>query len=119
MEQAPLPQRLEAWRQANGTLDIAEVKFAKADARIEASGRFSLDEAHRPAGNLAIQSVGMEPILKRLGIPPAALAIGLALSGNAAQQNAGPKPLNLSLKVESGRVSVGPMRTPLAVPPLY
>jgi hypothetical protein len=127
LDPAPLKRRLEAWRLSGGALEIAELKVVKATARAEATGRFSLDAAHRPQGKLSLQTSGAEPIFRRLGIPTAAVALGSALSallpGARPQQPASDtgssSSLTLPLTIDNGRISVGPVRTPFLVPPLY
>jgi hypothetical protein len=121
---APLPFRLEAWRRAGGGLDIAELKLGKGAALVEATGRFTLDDAHRPQGRLDLQASGVEPILQRLGVPTAAVAIGSVLSGllPGAKPRAADAPqgqLKLPLTIANGRIAVGPARTPFTVLPLY
>ena len=127
MRPAPLRRRLETWRLSGGVLEIPELKLAKGNARVEASGRFGLDPAHRPQGKLDLQATGAEPILKRLGIPTAAVALGSALSAllpgaknaPAPASDGTAQPLKLPLAIDGGRISVGPIRTPFVVPPLY
>ena len=127
LQPAPLRRRLEIWRLSGGVLEVPELKLAKGNARVEATGRFGLDPSHRPQGKLDLQATGAEPILKRLGIPTAAVALGSALSALLPGAKAQPAPasdgaappLKLSLAIDSGRISVGPVRTPFVVPPLY
>ena len=114
----------ERWRNMRGSIEVREVKAAKGDARIEASGQFDLDAAHRPHGSLALQASGLSPILQRYGVPVAGLAIGDLLGGllgggRPPAEKSGPAALQLPLTLENGRVSIGPVRLPLVLRPLY
>lgn len=121
---APLPVRLEAWRRAGGMLNISELKLGKGAATMEATGRLGLDGAHRPQGRLDMVATGVEPLLQRFGVPTAAVAIGSVLSGllGGAKARAEAPPegeLKLPLTLQNGRVTIGPVRTPFSVLPLY
>ena len=98
------PQALERWRLAGGNVEIRELKLAKGEARMEASGLFNLDESHRPAGRMDLNLTGFGPLLQRMGFPP--------LGGQSGA-------LRLPVNLERGRASVGPFRLPVALNPLY
>jgi hypothetical protein len=122
--EGPPPVRLEAWRQAQGAIELGQFKAAKGPASISASGRFDIDPAHRLHGAADISIVGMEGVLQRFGVPTAALAIGSLLSSvlpGAASTPGQPqkKPIRIPVTFENGRVSIGPVRTPLTLQPLY
>lgn len=116
------PDALESWRMANGGVEITRLGLVKGTARLEASGRVGLDEAHRPAGQLDAAVAGIERVA---GIRVGGLTAGLgALFGGraaAAQNNAaaGLTPLP-PIVLREGRVFLGPLRLPLQpLRPLY
>ena len=122
------PARLEAWRAAGGTLEITQAALTKGAVRISAAGLLALDGEHRLDGRLDTSVAGAEALLKRFGIPVGSLDIGNAL-GNLL---GGRKPktpegegqgkertIRLPLSFGNGRVSVGPVATPVRLAPLY
>jgi hypothetical protein len=120
-----LAERLDHWRLAGGQLDLSEAKLTRGPMKIAARGALQLDDLHRPQGQLDTQFSGAEPILKRFGINPALIGAGSLLTSllggkpkNAPAQSGGPS-LNLPVTLRSGFVSVGPVKTAFAVPPLY
>ena len=115
-----LAQWLEIWRAAGGVMDVDSANLAKGTLKLKAQGRVSLDEAHRARGEVALNAAGLEPMLARLGIPPGALNLGGLLSGLLG--NGKPKPgdgLRLNLKLEGGKVMLGPLKLPVTLLPLY
>lgn len=119
----PLAERLENWRLSGGTFEIQEMQAAKATIRISATGPLSLDDAHRLQGRLALETSGLEPILRRLGVSPAAVSIGSALTsllpGKTAANKMAPGALRLPVVMANGRVSIGPIRVPVQLLPIY
>lgn len=123
----PLIEEVERWRQAGGRIDLALLRFAKGQARLEASGQIGLDELHRPAGAIKTSGAGLQAILAPLVGPAAALLGGLL--GGPAPVSANPagrptpspalKPLP-PLRLEGGRVLLGPLALPnVRLQPLY
>ncbi len=102
------PQALERWRLAGGNVEIREAKFAKGEARMEASGALRLDDAHRLAGRMDLQLTGFGPVLQRMGL-------GFAAAASGGQSNA----LRLPINLERGRASIGPLQLPVVLNPLY
>ena len=102
------PQALERWRLAGGNVEIREMKLAKGEARVEASGVFALDDAHRLAGRMDLNLTGFGPVLQRMG-----LGLGPLTSGGPTGA------LRLPVNFERGRASIGPLRLPFVLNPLY
>jgi hypothetical protein len=118
----------EDWRQKSGALGIERMEWSLGDASLSAEGALILDEAHRPAGRLNLAAQGAGPILSRLGLPPALaqaqVLIGALFGKPAAAKTEDAKAqddntLRLPLILAKGQVSLGPMRLPFALAPLY
>jgi hypothetical protein len=109
---------LEKWRRAGGTAHVTELKLTKGDVELTSTGKLDLDDTHRVRGRMTLLAKGLSPILEKFGVPTAALAIGSLLGGSD-----GPAPppgmTKLSIGLEGGRVSIGPIRLPIALNPLY
>lgn len=118
-----LAEAAEMWRRAGGAIDLTEALLRKGTAEVGASGHLDLDALHRLQGRVDASGDGLEPILARYGIPSGALAIDGLLAGIlGSQQRASgraPPALRFPLRLENGRVFIGPVRTPLVLPPLY
>jgi hypothetical protein len=118
-------ERLDHWRQAGGQLDLSEAMLTRGTTKIAARGALRLDDQHRPQGQLDAQFTGAEPLLKRFGINPALIGAGSLLTSllggkpNNAPAQDGASSLHLPVTLRSGFVSVGPVKTNFAVPPLY
>jgi hypothetical protein len=108
----------ERWRRAGGNLRLTRTRVTKGGLVIDATGALDLDDAHRPRGNIDIAADGLSPLLDRFGVPASVLAIGSLLSGG--NKNDGrPNGARLSLSLRDGRASLGPIRLPVAIAPLY
>ncbi len=126
----PIWAELERWRAAGGQVEISRARMVKGPRRLEAQGRVGLDEAHRPKGDLQGQVAGIEGLLGQFVGDKAGLAgnlLGALLGGGRQAEVRQPtdpnaprmKPLP-PLRVENGRVSVGPLQIPsLRIPVLY
>lgn len=116
------PDGLESWRAAGGGVEITRLGLIKGAARLDASGRIGLDEAHRPAGQLDVAVAGIERIAGiRVGGITAGLGALLGGRQGGAQNNAaaGLTPLP-PIVLREGRVFLGPLRLPLQpLRPLY
>jgi hypothetical protein len=108
----------ERWRRAGGNLRLTGAKLTKGGLVVDATGTLDLDDAHRPRGNIDIAADGLSPILDRFGVPAGVLAIG-GLLGGGAKNDGRPTGARLSLSLRDGRASLGPIRLPVAIPPLY
>jgi hypothetical protein len=118
-----LADAAETWRSAGGAIDLTEAVLRKGTTEIEASGHLDLDALHRPHGRIDASGAGLEPVLARYGVPSGALAIDSLLTGllgSPVESSArAPQALRFPLRLENGRVSIGPVRTPLTLLPLY
>ena len=115
---------LERWRLAGGRVQIEEAHIDRGPLDIAANGLLDLDGNHRPRGQIAVAASGLDDLLGQFGVPAAALAIGGLFGGGdsvgdmpapAAKKGA----LRVVAKLENGRASLGPVRLPLALKPLY
>lgn len=115
-------EAIDQWRRAGGKVDLAGFRFIRAASKVTASGTLRLDDAHRPQGRLDAQFIGLEPILKRYGISGGFAAAGSLLSSLFGSPNRAPAPpgaLSLPVSFQDGKIGIGPIRTQIAVPPLY
>lgn len=119
-----LPENMDMWRAAGGRLDLAEASLTHGDSKFTARGSLSIDDLHRLQGRLDTQSHGLEPVLLRLGVNPTLVSAGALLSsllsgGSSSGSDTPPNTLILRVGFDSGRLSIGPVRTPISLPPLY
>lgn len=116
---------IEDWRMAGGKLTVSKLAALQGAMSAELSGALELDEQRRARGNLSLSASGIEDVLKRYGVNPAAASIGSALTGFFARREETPAPqrqagtITLPLWLKDGRVFVGPVRLPLVLFPLY
>jgi hypothetical protein len=113
------PATLEAWRQASGRIDVSRIALKKGVKQIEAKGTLELDDARRPAGRIEPSAANIDQFFG-IRLRGGAMDLASALSGRAAAPGAdGLRPLP-SLTISNGRISLGPIRLPLAaLQPLY
>jgi hypothetical protein len=121
-----LAERLEHWRLAGGLIEFTEAGVTRGATRLAARGALQLDSQHRPQGQLDAEFAGAEPLLKRYGVNPSLVTAGsllTALLGGKPNSNAasagGPPSLHLPVTLQSGLVTIGPVKTSIAVPALY
>ena len=115
-------EAMEAWRRAGGHIDLDASRLTRGVSQVTATGSLRLDDAHRPQGRLDAQVVGMEPILRRYGISGDLAGVTSligSLFGGRAQALTQPGALALPISLANGHVAVGPIRTPIMLPPLY
>lgn len=117
---------LERWRLAGGRFVIESLTAAKGVQRLKGQGELMLDEAHRPAGRIQIAAANLDRLTAAFGGNGAASAILGALTGRAANAEAGGKPNEPTLRplppirLDKGRVSFGPLPVPgIQLQPLY
>jgi hypothetical protein len=121
----PLAQELERWRKAGGTLDILMLSGTKGPRRIEAKGSLTLDEEHRPAGELNVSAAGLDGLIGNVtGNRTGGALLGALLGQNPraqAKNDGQPRlaplpPLNLN----NGFLAMGPFVIPhVRLQPLY
>jgi hypothetical protein len=121
-----VPEALDRWREAGGALDIVLLSLAKGPGRLEAKGRLALDAERRVEGRIEGAALGLDAALRQwLGDDRASLAQGLlgALAGRPRlAEPGGTPPLQPvpPLRLENGRVFVGPLPIPgVRLRPLY
>lgn len=139
-----IDRELEAWRQADGRLDIASLSLVKGNRRIQAKGEVGLDAAHRPEGQFDVRAAGLGDMIgqimgKRFGADRGALIgnlVGGLLGGlqrrkpvddgsaGATGEGAPAGDVSLQplppLKLAGGRLMLGPFAIPnVALPALY
>ena len=114
-----LAEWLEIWRAAGGSMEVSAASLAKGPLKLEGQGRVSLDAAHRVQGQVAVSAAGLEPVLARFGIPASALNVGGLLSGLLGGKPKSGDGLRLALKLEGGKVLLGPLKLPVTLVPLY
>ena len=121
----PLWSELERWRNVGGRLRLDSLTMRKGRRRLEAMGSLTVDDQHRPAGQLDIQAAALTGLLGRVtdatnlsGLLGALIGIPSAARG-ARGADAPLKPLP-PLRIEGGRLLVGPLPIPgVRIPPLY
>ena len=118
---AALPTLLEAWRKADGHIDLTRLALSKGSFGALGTARLRLDAAHRIEGRLDGRFEGLEPIAARFGIPVGAVKLGGLLSGLLGGQKPadGTSQITLPLIARDGRLFLGPAKTAITLPPLY
>jgi hypothetical protein len=86
---------------------------------MNASGDLTVDDQRRPSGRLSVRLAGVGPLLSRFKLPAAPMAIEGLLrgSGNRSGSNL-LENRTLPFELRNGRLFIGPLRTPIAIPPL-
>jgi hypothetical protein len=111
---------LENWRSANGHLEITTGWLTSGHIIFDATGGLDLDGQHRVNGKLDASFAGLDKAFRQLGVDPALITAGQVLSGLlGGGQGSGTGRLNLPLTISDGWLSIGPVRTPIQIPPLY
>ncbi len=111
---------LEKWRAANGRIDITTARLRSGTIAFDATGQLDLDTEHRVEGKLETEFGGLDKALHHLNVDPALLTAGQVLSGIlGGSQGATAGRVKFPLTVSDGRVSIGPVRTSIEIPPLY
>ena len=95
----------------------------KGDLKAEASGAVGLDDQHRLAGRLQAGLSGFGPLAEKLGIPLRAVEVGglmaKLLNGSPLGAPADAGNVALPIILAGGNLSIGPVRTPVRLRPLY
>lgn len=111
---------LENWRSANGHIDITTGWLTSGHIIFDAKGGLDLDGQHRVKGKLDASFAGLDKAFRHLGVDPALITAGQVLAGLlGGGQGGGAARLNLPLTISEGRLSIGPVRTQIQIPPLY
>lgn len=115
-----LAARLEAWRQADGQLDVSQLIARRGAARIDGTAILALDGEHRLAGNADLTATGLNETLAALGVPQSMLSLGAGLGALLGKKTGAPAgALPLPLRFERGGVFLGPAPLPVKLAPLY
>jgi hypothetical protein len=116
-----IPQMLERWRTAGGSLLLSSAALVKGSLNAQGTGTLRIDGSHRLDGGIDLTASGLAPVLQRYGIAPQLLniggLIGGLLTGRAPPQGSGQ--LRLALTFDHGQLSLGPIRGLVLLPPLY
>jgi hypothetical protein len=126
----PVPSELERWRSAGGQIEILRAGMVKGPRRFEAQGRLAIDAGHRPTGEIRGEVAAIEGLLGRFVGDKAGMAgalLGALLGGGKPaeiRQRADPNAPRMKpippLRIENGRLSVGPLQIPnIRIPALY
>ena len=116
---------IERWRERGGNITLTSAQLSRGVSRVDASGPLHLDAAHRIEGKLDASFTGAGPILRRYGINPNLAAAGSILNSlfgkhdGASKPAGGPDAIQLPIIFRNGRLGIGPVLTPVALPPLY
>ena len=120
------PARLDAWRQANGRLDLRRIHVWSSQPNgptITGEAKLGLDDAHRLAGEANLSAKGLDEIARAFGLSPDAAALGGLIGGllGGKAKAAAPEPgaIPLPLRFEKGAVWYGPVKTPIRLEPIY
>lgn len=112
-------ERLDRWAESGGRVQIGTLLAEKGASQLNASGDLTIDEQRRPSGQLSVRVAGVSPLLSQFKLPAAPLAIEGLLRGSG--NRAGSSLLEnrtLPLDLRNGRLYIGPLRTPITIPPL-
>ena len=120
------PATVDRWRLSGGKVEVSRAMLNKGDLKAEASGAVGLDDQHRLAGRLQAGLSGFGPLAEKLGIPLRAVEVGglmaKLLNGSplGAPADAGDAGnVALPIILAGGNLSIGPVRTPVRLRPLY
>lgn len=117
-----IPERLELWRQAGGRLQLGLLAIQKGDAAVQADGGLGLDQSHRLDGKIDLRLRQAGRIALNLGVDAGVLREGAMTTQLLAAflQRAGASgETRLDLSFANGALGVGPLKSVLALPPLY
>jgi hypothetical protein len=132
----PVVTEIERWRMAGGKLEVLRLAAAKGERRVEAKGEFSLDEMHRPVGQVQGAASGLDGLISKLTGGQAGGNLLSALLGQGPRRGSGnpaapggsavPAPGQPALsplpplRLDNGRILLGPFAVPgLRLPALY
>ncbi|MBO0733680.1 MAG: DUF2125 domain-containing protein [Methylocapsa sp.] len=111
-----LAEALEKWRAASGRLDVTFASLTGGPVAFDARGGLGIDGEHRVEGKLDAHFAGLAKALRRLDVDPDLLSAGQIISGLLGDSSEG---LKLPVTFADGFLRIGPVRTGIAIPPLY
>lgn len=125
---APAPPKdwretLEAWRRADGEARFERINLTKGVIALNLSGTVRLDDQRRPEGEITGTAAGATQILRAFGIDlggggGAGGLLGALLGGGNRPSNAPQKALPFAVRMDQGRMYIGPIPGP-RLRPLY
>lgn len=104
---------LETWRNAGGNFVVENGNIKKGALQIDAKGALNLDPSHRIQGKLDISATGLGPLVARFGGGGMNQLIGPLLTKNDGT------PVQWPVRLQDGRIQMGPLRTGQLLVPLY
>jgi hypothetical protein len=129
---APRREEIERWREAGGRILVNALKVSKGPRRLEAKGELGLDDLRRPTGRIDLTAAGLGDLLAAItgGRLPGATGGVLgsllqprsrqAQGGGAAPAEGGKLTPFPTIRLENGRMLVGPFTVPgVRLAPLY
>lgn len=115
-------ETLESWRRAEGEARFERLNLTKGPVVLNLTGKLRLDEQRRPEGEINGTAQGAQQILRIFGIDlgggGAGGLLGAILGGAQQRPNAQPKALPFNLRMDQGRLFIGPIPGP-RLRPLY
>jgi hypothetical protein len=85
-------EAMEAWRLADGLIDVALARASVGDAEIRARGRIGLDSEKRPNGHIVIDASKAGTLANRMGLPQAVTRLP-----------------EVTIRMTGGRLMIGPV----------
>ncbi len=104
---------LESWRNDGGRVLLDNGRVSKGSFSLEGKGVLDIDSSRRLHGNLNVVTKGVAPLVARLVPGNAAQLVGALLERKDGA------PVSLPLRLQDGRLSLGPFRTGPILAPLY
>ena len=112
--EGPLEQRLAAWRDSGGVIDVHALKLVWPPLDIAGEGSLSLDREMRPLGAFTADVVGYREMIaafEAMGrmTRNQAMMVAAGMDAIASTDAAGNKRLNVPLSMQDGHLFVGPL----------
>lgn len=117
LDAGPLAQRLDAFQQAAGRVHVTGFKLVQGGSRIEARAELAIDDQRRLSGWVDIDKAGLQALVARFGVKPEMVELGGAVAPGEPLRADGPR--TVRLRLQDGRVTLGPVVLPVRLPALY
>lgn len=121
-----LPEELERWRTEGGRIQLSQFTLSHGRKRVDAAGTLGLDDLHRAQGRLDLTVAGLDELLQSFGLSGRSAAIGGLIAGvlggrkaqaaEAPQQDPAGKGMMLPLRLDNGKVLIGPIAVATLLP---
>lgn len=110
----PLAQRLAAWRDAGGVIDVRELKLDWPPLDVTGEGTITIDREMKPLGAFTAEVVGYRELLDALEAMGRltrnqALVAAAAMDALAATDEDGKKRLSVPISMQNGKAFAGPI----------